>query len=678
MAIIQLTNLQPTSSLNELRYLICDGKRAIEQFKDNEQAGHPLEEVTYVRDLALLLPRGIILVDFDNQASTLKFLDIKAKYKINCRTVKTDRGMHAYFKIDPDREMKNYTNIELACGLFADYKAGGRNAYAIVRQGGIDRSVMHDVALEDVDVLPKWLEPRLKSKNTEPFKELKEGGRNQTLFNYILTLQKQGLDRDEIRDCIHIINEFVLPNPLDTDEVESIIRDDAFLEADELTKQTQGAFRLEAPWFEWEIDKNGKLKLTKFLHNLLADEIIESLNIYLYHGDLYYYQDGYYKRIDEEMGIEHVINNYYPSITNREVGEVMGAIKRSTYREYIPRQDSNVICCLNGRLDLRTGALYEHSMDAYDTQQIPTVYDPTAQSEVLEKVLDTMFPTQGLKDLFEEFLGACLFKNNNYRGALYITGEGANGKSTLLRMITNMIGDQNVSHISPSQMKVGSFDLPELENKLVNLGDDIAENDFGDSTILKKLITGEPIVVQRKYKNPYTLTSYATQIFTANEMPHNSDKSYGAESRRIILPLTVQFTPDNPSYDPNISAKLNTEEVKSALLNHALAGAGRLISNKKFTIPREVEEANREYNIINSTVWSWIEEECIQENELNMQPIAKIYMDFKSWCDEAGIKYEPSRGKFTREILKYFELLDSEPIYVSELGRTQRCFVNKS
>ena len=61
------------------------------------------------------------------------------------------------------------------------------------------------------------------------FLKMKEGdGRNQALFNYILTLQSHDMSVEECRECIRLINRFVLSEPLPEDELETILRDDSF------------------------------------------------------------------------------------------------------------------------------------------------------------------------------------------------------------------------------------------------------------------------------------------------------------------------------------------------------------------------------------------------------------------------------------------------------------------
>ena len=66
-------------------------------------------------------------------------------------------------------------------------------------------------------------------KSNYDFPNLGEGdGRNQTLFNYILTLQSDDFTKEEARECIRLINRYVLKKPLSDKELDVILRDDAF------------------------------------------------------------------------------------------------------------------------------------------------------------------------------------------------------------------------------------------------------------------------------------------------------------------------------------------------------------------------------------------------------------------------------------------------------------------
>lgn len=111
-------------------------------------------------------------------------------------------------------------------GITTDGKVGANNSYEILKSGGVERPILYDFPEGEIQELPKWLTP---VKSNYDFPNLGEGdGRNQTLFNYILTLQSDDFTKEEARECIRLINRYVLKKPLSDKELDVILRDDAF------------------------------------------------------------------------------------------------------------------------------------------------------------------------------------------------------------------------------------------------------------------------------------------------------------------------------------------------------------------------------------------------------------------------------------------------------------------
>ena len=72
--------------------------------------------------------------------------------------------------------------------------------------------------------VPPYLIP-VKVGNMFSFKEMGDGdGRNQELFNYILTLQQKGLKKDEVIETLRIINEYVFKDSLPDSELRTMMR----------------------------------------------------------------------------------------------------------------------------------------------------------------------------------------------------------------------------------------------------------------------------------------------------------------------------------------------------------------------------------------------------------------------------------------------------------------------
>lgn len=138
--------------------------------------------------------------------------------------MKSTRGLHFVFKNCGVE--KAGTALNLAIGLKADIKIGLKNGYEVLKKDGLLRKVLYDVPEDEIQECPKWLFP---VKTTTEFLDMEAGdGRNQSFFNYILTLQSSDFTVEEARETIRIINKYVLKNPLSDRELKTILRDDAF------------------------------------------------------------------------------------------------------------------------------------------------------------------------------------------------------------------------------------------------------------------------------------------------------------------------------------------------------------------------------------------------------------------------------------------------------------------
>lgn len=199
-------------------------KKCIEKFKGRTDF-KTFEQVQSLPEYAGILAADTILVDIDDSETSEILFKVVQEYALTCRVYRTSRGKHFLFK--NSGVPTNKTGCKLAIGLTADIKIGTRNSYEVLKYGGKEREILYDTAEnEEAQPLPRWLHP---VKSNMEFLNMDAGdGRNQSLFNYILTLQSNDFSVEEARETIRIINKFVLKVPLSDDEIETILRDDAF------------------------------------------------------------------------------------------------------------------------------------------------------------------------------------------------------------------------------------------------------------------------------------------------------------------------------------------------------------------------------------------------------------------------------------------------------------------
>lgn len=624
-----------------MQYVILDDqKKATHHFKDGEGA-KSWKEAKDFDNVGLIVPKPFIVLDFDTKSDADIMLKIVDGLGLKCRVMKTTRGYHFWFR--SEEPWKNFKKTRLAIGVFSDCRSHSKNGYVKIKDGGVMREWIRKVPQEEIQEVPKWLYPVSNPGHNFEFKGMREGdGRNQELFNYIVYLQTKGFKRDEIKETIEVINDYVFDDPLPESEIATICRDEAFKPDEEIEKQTKE-----------------KAKKVSFSHNEFGDELIEAYQIKTVNGQLYVYEDGYYQR--DERIIEGKMIELFPGIRQTQRAEVLSYLRIKTHTKVTDiKVNPYVINLKNTRLDIRTGKCLEFDPSALEFDRIPVVYDPSAYCADLDKMLNRVFcGDREVINLFEEMVGYCLIKSARYQKAFILVGSGSNGKSTILNLLEAFLGAGNFSTL-PLEKVTERFNMAELENMLANIGDDIDNVTIRDSGTLKKMISGESLTVERKGERPFKLAPYATHIYSANAIPRSFDKSEGFYRRWLLVPFNAKFSADDADYDPLIYDKITTETALSYLLNIAIRGAKRLLKRGKFTEPQSVRDALDSYRTDNSTTLSWIEDKGLEADYFLENSTDKLYSDFSDWCKTSGIKAANMTGKktFNKEIISKFDFED--------------------
>lgn len=621
-----------------MQYIILDGKTPTHDFKDGNGA-KSWDEVKDFDNVAVLVPKGYVVLDFDTTSDAEIMLRIIDGLGLKTRVMKTTRGIHCWFKA-PEDDPKNFIKNRLAIGIYCDRKTN-RNGYVKIKQDGKAREWIRKVKSEDMEVVPKWLSPVSAPSGKFAFKDMGEGsGRNQELYNYIVYLQAKGFNREEIREAIAIINDYVLAEPLPISEITTICRDEAFKPDDVIAEQIRQA----------------EDKRVGFSHNEFGDQLINEFKIIEVNGVLYVYEDGYYQADDRI--IENKMIELYPNILQRQRTEVLAYLRIKCHKTAGElKVNPYVINLKNTRLDIRSGQCLAFTPEAIEFDRIPVVYDPSAYCADLDKMLNRVFcGDREVINLFEEMLGAVLLKHNRYQKAFLFYGNGSNGKSTILDLIKTFLGSRNYSAIALEKV-TDRFNTAELENRLANIGDDVDNVTLKDTGTLKKLFSGNAIMVERKGERPYTIEPYATHIYSCNTIPRSFDKSEGFYRRWLLIPFNARFSVDDEDYDPLIADKITEPTALSYLLNIAIRGAQRLIKNGFFTEPQSVKDALEAYKADNSTVLTWIDDKELNEDYFLDKPRDVLYSEFSDWCKVSGIKQANVTGKktFFKEVAQKFD-----------------------
>jgi putative DNA primase/helicase len=127
-------------------------------------------------------------------------------------------------------------------------------------------------------------------------------------------------------------------------------------------------------------------------------------------------------------------------------------------------------------------------------------------------------------------------------------------------------------------------------------------------------------------------------------------------------------------YDPKLTQKITTEEVKSALLNKALEGLNRLKKNDwQFTECKSSEEQVRKYQIEANLVMGFLKEMCEEVPGAKL-PKQELYDLYLRWCHSNN--YHPfSKRNFLSKVRDNSLICIKDGKAVID-GKNQRVFQN--
>lgn len=605
-------------------YIPMKGKRPLPGYTYKDKKGKDL--VTYERARHLngyggVLNDDIVQIDLDDMEESDLLFKIVCEEDLPCWVLETTRGKHFFFR-NPQGDLTIYNrkvHARCALGLTVDVGIGTKNSLVPLKIEGVTRQWLRKT--DEIMTLPIYL---IVMPKTPDFTSLGDGdGRNQTLFNYILTLQSEGLVMEQVRTILSTINKYVLKTPLSDRELEVIYRDEAF----------------QKPVF---------FKRDTFLFDKFAVYLSKNDHVIRINGQLHIYEDGIYtcrSSVIESRMIKHI-----PKLSKSQRNEVL-AYLNILIRDNLQPVDADKIPFKNGIYDLSTNTLLPFSPEHIITNRINYNYEPGAYSEIMDKTLNKIAcQDKSIRLLLEEMIGYCFYRRNELGKAFILTGDNNNGKSTFLDVVKTLFGDENICALDLKELG-DRFKTAELFGKLVNIGDDIGDEFIANAAVFKKLTTGDRVNVERKGQDPFEFNNYSKFLFSANNIPRIKDKTGAVSRRLIIIPFNAQFSASDPDFDPFIKYKLRSNESMQYLIKIGLEGLKRVLVNRQFSKSEKVQNALEEYEEINNPVIGFVKE--LGEENIKNEPTKSVYMKYKEYCIMNNLQ-AISNIEFSRQITKRF------------------------
>ena len=352
-----------------------------------------------------------------------------------------------------------------------------------------------------------------------------------------------------------------------------------------------------------------------------------------------------------------------------------GAIERAAYlaeaKEFFSSVDpvlafTNCVVRLtpDGKIEQLDHAPEHHVRVGY-----PFAYDPEAKCERFEKMLAEHF--EGDVDAREkilceqEFFGACLFGiATTYQKCLALPSDGGSGRSTLLQTIEAAFPKGTVSHIDVKDLRSAER-RTRLVGRRLNFSDEVPPDAFIESEDFKKVVTGDIITAEGKYRASFEYRPIAGHVFPI-QLIASAELTTAFFRRFIIIRYNRTFEGD-PNRDLNLAQKIIASELPG-LVRYLIDGCARLRAQGAYTIPASHQKETAQWRMDSDTVMSFVAATCVKSlfeepkdrHEDTKRTLDRhdwtyssaLYESYEKWCDVNGHRKPVASNRFGERLKK--------------------------
>ncbi|MED3602908.1 phage/plasmid primase, P4 family [Bacillus subtilis] len=312
----------------------------------------------------------------------------------------------------------------------------------------------------------------------------------------------------------------------------------------------------------------------------------------------------------------------------------------------------NFINLKNGMLSLETFELLPHHPNYLSTVQLPIEYDHSATApSFMQFIKEISLDDEELILVLQEIMGYLLSAETKAEKAFFFYGGGANGKSVLASIITQLVGVENVSSIPLSEFSQ-QFGLEGLINKTVNIA---AENEMGGKALktenFKAIVSGDTITINIKYRPAISYKPHCKLVFVVNALPDSMDVTNGYFRKLMIVPFRRKF--ERKEQNVNLLQELLIE--LPGILNWAIEGLRRLRKNNYvFSRCTAIEECHQSYHAEQNPVKEFFLEHIVLKEGVRTRQ-SEFHEKYLQWLNLQGIDDKGTKSKQT--FWRYFKII---------------------
>lgn len=314
--------------------------------------------------------------------------------------------------------------------------------------------------------------------------------------------------------------------------------------------------------------------------------------------------------------------------------------------------DPWLLNCPNGTIDLSTGDLLEHRREDLITKMTGVPYDPDALCPRWEQFLhEIMGGDLDLIAYMRRAVGYTLTGVDTEQAFLVLYGGGANGKSTFVNALDDVLGDYAgtcgkdtlAAGLRKSQGGANE-ELVEMRGKRLVSATETEQGEPLAEAMVKRLTGGEKITARKLFGHNITFRPTFTIWLSTNHLPQVKGTDTGIWRRLKLVPFSVTFSDDQK--DPDLAEKLRSES--AGILAWAVRGCLEWQEHRLET-PGAVLKATANYRAESDHLQAFIDDECFIDPHEKVDQ-RTLYARYVKWFEEGGEHGSMSSLDFKRSM----------------------------
>jgi len=327
--------------------------------------------------------------------------------------------------------------------------------------------------------------------------------------------------------------------------------------------------------------------------------------------------------------------------------------------------DTWLLNCKNGTLDLRTGKLRPHNRKDYITRFVPIEYDPMADfvgwAQFLNRIMDG---NEELVSFLQRAIGYSLTGSTREQCLFMPYGSGANGKSTFLEAIAEMLA--GYAQRTPTDTLMAkdtsgiSNDIARLKGARFVVASEVEEGRRMAESLVKQMTGSEKLTARFMRAEFFEFTPHFKLWVGTNHKPVIRGTDMAIWRRIKLIPFNVTIPPEER--DKDLPGKLRKE--LPGILNWAVEGCIDWLQNG-LGEPEEVTKATDEYRSEMDVLTRFITDCCTTNTQRSIKS-SVLYKKYAEWSRDNN-EFTLSQTKFNAKLVeKGFKKLNRSSGYYWE------------